>query len=62
MYYFVKDSRLHRYPVPRRCSVSHGEETLRDTIPHDVEQCVYCLHYWPGDEGPPKGATQRGRC
>jgi len=50
MLFFVKDAKLHRYPVPRRCGVSHKGEPLRDTIPHDVEKCVQCLNYWPGNE------------
>lgn len=49
MNYFIKDTVLHSYPVPKRCGVGHDGETLRDTIPHGVEQCVYCLNYWPQD-------------
>ena len=50
MQYFIKDDKLHRYPVTKRCNVNHTGETLRDSIPHGVEQCVYCLRYWPGDD------------
>jgi hypothetical protein len=50
MLYFVKDNRLHRFPVPKRCGVLRDKETFRDTIPHNVEQCSYCMHRWPGDD------------
>ena len=49
MLYFVKDARLHSYPVPQRCGVRYAGEPLRDNITREVEECVYCLHYWPGD-------------
>ncbi|MHB8056703.1 MAG: hypothetical protein ACYDHC_02280 [Desulfuromonadaceae bacterium] len=49
MLYFVKDNKLHRLPTPKRCSCTHKNEPLRDTIPHDVEECVYCMRFWPGD-------------
>lgn len=47
MLYFIKDNTLHRYPVPERCSVQRGKEILRDTVPHDVDQCNNCLGRWP---------------
>ena len=50
MHYFIKDNKLHRYPVPKRCGVVFQKEILRDTIPHNVEQCMYCMHRWPKDE------------
>jgi hypothetical protein len=50
MLYFVKENHLHRFPVPERCGTHYDHETLRDTITHDVEECPYCLHRWPGDE------------
>jgi hypothetical protein len=49
MLYFVKESTLHRYPVPLRCNAKFGNEIIRDTIPHGVQQCEYCLKWWPGD-------------
>ena len=33
MLYFVKDNKLHRYPVPKRCLMKRENEQLRDTIP-----------------------------
>ncbi len=50
MLYFVKDNKLHRYPAPKRCGTQHEEEKLRDTIPREVEQCIYCMNYWPEDK------------
>ena len=49
MHYFIKDNKLHRYPVPQRCGVQLQKEILRDTIPHNVEQCIYCMRRWPED-------------
>ena len=50
MHYFIKDNKLHRYPVPKRCGVQFQKEILRDTIPHKVEQCIYCMRRWPEDD------------
>lgn len=49
MLYFVKDRVLHRFPAPKSCGVQRtADEKLRDTIPHDIEECIYCLKNWPG--------------
>jgi hypothetical protein len=50
MLFFVKDNTLHRFPVPKRCGVERNSEKLRDTVPHEVKKCVYCLSRWPADE------------
>lgn len=50
MLFFIQDNTLHRFPRPKRCNVKREEEKLRDTIPHGVQQCVYCMKRWPGDE------------
>jgi hypothetical protein len=50
MLYFVKENKLHRYPLPQRCGEKYEKEALRDTIPHGVEECPYCLHRWPGED------------
>ena len=50
MLYFVKDNTLHRFPVPIRCGVKYDHEPLRDTIPHDVEECIDCMRRWPKDD------------
>ncbi|MBI2354945.1 MAG: hypothetical protein HYV06_07945 [Deltaproteobacteria bacterium] len=54
MLYFVKNSRLHRYPLPKRCSATYEHEQLRDSVPHGVEQCVYCMRVWPGEVDNPR--------
>jgi hypothetical protein len=53
MLYFVKNSQLHRYPQPRRCTVPYQQEQLRDTIPCDVNQCLCCMRWWPGETEQP---------
>lgn len=50
MLYFVKDNTLHRFPVPKRCRVQRDKEPLRDTIPHGVEECAYCMLRWSEDD------------
>jgi hypothetical protein len=50
MLYFVAGNRLHCYPVPQRCGVAYSNEQLRDTIPHGVEECAFCMGRWPADE------------
>lgn len=50
MLYFVHDNKLHRFPTPARCDVKHNREPLLDSIPHDIEECVYCMRRWPGDD------------
>ncbi len=50
MLYFVKENTVHKFPTPKRCGVIRQKEQLRDTIPHGVEECVYCMRRWPGDE------------
>lgn len=32
--YFVRDNRLHRFPIPKRCLVPRDDEPLRDTPFH----------------------------
>ena len=48
--YFVKEGTLHKFPVPGRCGAKYENETLRDTILHGVEECLYCMGRWPGEE------------
>jgi hypothetical protein len=50
MLYFLKGNRLHRFPLPKRCGAKYENESLRDTIPHSVEECPYCLRRWPGED------------
>jgi hypothetical protein len=53
MLYFVKQGQIHRYPVSKRCGARHELEPLRDTILRGVDECVYCMHRWPGDKDNP---------
>jgi hypothetical protein len=48
MLYFVKQNTIHQYPVPKRCTAVYQQEQLRDTIPHVVTECPYCMRVWPG--------------
>ncbi|GFO56195.1 hypothetical protein GMSM_32020 [Geomonas sp. Red276] len=47
MLYFIKNHVIHQYPVANGCSARYDEEQLRDTIPHNVKECPYCLRTWP---------------
>lgn len=47
MHYFVKNNVLHKFPVTEPCKVRYGNEIVRDTKPHGVEECIYCLRVWP---------------
>jgi len=48
MLYFIQQDTIHRYPVDKRCTVVYRREQLRDTIPHEVSECPYCMKEWPG--------------
>ena len=50
MLYFVKDNKIHRYPTSKRCSAKRSGEPLRDTILRNVEECEFCMRWWPGDK------------
>jgi hypothetical protein len=50
MLYFVKENTIHKFPVPKRCTAVREKEQLRDTIPHGIEECPYCMRIWPGDK------------
>ena len=50
MLLFIQQNKIHRYPVAKRCSAVYQQEQLRDTIPHDVKRCPYCLNTWPGEK------------
>lgn len=47
---YIKDNRLHHFPVPKYCGVQYQKEILRNTIPHNVEQCIYCMRRWPEND------------
>ena len=48
MLLFIKQNQIHQYPVAKGCNAVYQQEPLRDTIPHDVKRCPYCLGLWPG--------------
>ena len=48
MLYFVQQNKIHQYPVVKRCSALYQQEQLRDTVPHGVIECPYCMKNWPG--------------
>ena len=48
MLYFIQQDTIHRYPVDKRCPAVYRREQLRDTIPHEVAECPYCMKLWPG--------------
>lgn len=50
MLYFVKDNVIHRFPVSKRCDARRDKEPLKDTIPHNVEECPWCMRYWPDEQ------------
>ena len=50
MLLFIQQGKIHHYPVSRRCSAVYQQEPLRDTVPHHVKQCPYCMHLWPALE------------
>jgi hypothetical protein len=50
MLLFVQQNRIHQYPVAKHCSAVYQQEQLRDTIPHGVKKCPYCMNTWPGEK------------
>ena len=50
MLLFIQQNKIHQYPVAMRCSAVYRQEPLRDTIPHGVKQCPFCLSLWPGSD------------
>jgi hypothetical protein len=51
MLYFIKDNVIHEYPVSKGCTAVYEREHLRDTVPHGVKDCPYCMREWPNKEG-----------
>jgi hypothetical protein len=50
MLLFIQQNKIHQYPVAKRCSAVYQREPLRDTVPHEVQQCPYCMRFWPENE------------
>jgi len=44
MKYFVKNLKIHKYPVPSNCKVKHTGETLHSTPPTGYEKCDDCFN------------------
>lgn len=47
MRYFVKNLKIHKYPVPSTCKVRYNEEPLHDSPPHGYEKCDDCFTNLP---------------
>lgn len=47
MKYFVKNSKVHKYPVPNSCTVKYTGETLYDNPPQGYEKCDNCFRELP---------------
>lgn len=43
MKYFVKNLKVHKYPVPNSCNVKYDNENLHDSKPHGYEECDHCF-------------------
>jgi len=43
MKYFVKNLKVHKYPVPSKCKVKHTGEKLHDKPPAGYEKCDDCF-------------------
>ena len=44
MQYFVKNNKVHKYPVPDSCTVQYTGETLYDNPPSWSEKCNHCFN------------------
>ena len=44
MKYFVKNLKVHKYPIPARCKVKHTGETLYEAPPRGYEKCDDCFN------------------
>jgi hypothetical protein len=47
MKYFVKNNKVHKYPVPPTCTVKYTNEPLHDTPPAGHEKCDNCFTNLP---------------
>lgn len=41
--YFVKNLKVHKYPVPDSCNVIYTNEPLHDSPPTSYEKCDNCF-------------------
>lgn len=44
MKYFVKNLKVHKYPVPLDCKVKYTGEPLHDNPPQGYEKCDDCFN------------------
>lgn len=44
MKYFVKNNKVHKYPVPPKCKVKYTNEKLHDSPPAGYEKCDDCFN------------------
>jgi len=44
MKYFVKNKKVHKYPVPSNCSVKYSDEKKKSSIPDGYEKCDHCFN------------------
>jgi len=45
--YFVKNLKVHKYPVPSTCNVEYSGEKLHPTPPEGTEKCDNCFTELP---------------
>ncbi len=43
MQYFIKNGKIHKYPVPSECNVEYTGEKLYDEEPSWPEKCDHCF-------------------
>ena len=44
MRYFVKNLKVHKYPIPSNCKVKYTSEKLHATVPKGYEKCDDCFN------------------
>jgi len=44
MQYFVKNDKIHKYPVPNDCHVEYTGEKLHSIPPDGPEKCDHCFN------------------
>jgi hypothetical protein len=47
--YFLKDGKLHKYPLPKNCDVTYSDEELYDDPPKGMSDsaCGKCFTFPP---------------
>jgi len=41
--YFVKNSKIHRYPIPKNCNVRYEKDKRYKLPPQGYEKCYNCF-------------------